>query len=458
MAAPGLPSAISLPVANRGLLLTDLQMLAPHCYKDFVQNYGPQSYITILEMLGKTEDVPGKTYFHYENVGKLHQKVSVQTAVVAPAAGADVTVVATAADHATSGTQSPWRVGEVVRVSSSGVEGKVVSVNKGTPNAHSAVIRPEKTTLAFVSAGSANLLAGELLEFKGVTEAGERSSAPDPLIGRERKITNTTTEIRECWRQTDLSMIEQLIFEYDGQPYYKYKGMDETQRRFMNDKAFKLLMGDTADNLGALGGSLGTQGAIPRTRVDGQTVTYTPGALDIPKIQEVVRAIEFNGGAAEYHWLMDIFQRQEVDNEIFQTYNGGAIIWNSVGGSADIAIGYGFSSIEIGGVVFHLRNERLFSPEAVYGAAATVAAPEFRNFGWLVPQKQFTDPVRKVSVPSISIVSNSVPGFPALNTWETGGYAQGGNKTEVAELAVHWLQYCGVRQFAANQWIILEAA
>lgn len=457
MAAPGLPAAISLPVASKALLLTDSQMLAPHCYKDFVQNYGQQSYITILEMLSRTEEVEGQTYFHYESLGKLHPKVSVQTAVVAPAAGADVTVVATAADHAASGTQSPWRVGEVVRVSSSGVEGKVVSVNKTTPNAHSAVIRPEKTTQAFISQGSANLLAGELLEFKGVTEAGERSTAPDPMIGRERKITNTTTEIRDVWRQTDRSMIEKLIFEYNGQAYYKYKGMDETVRRFNNNKAFKLFMGDTADNLGALGGSVGTVGIIPRVRLDGQTQTYTPGSLSIADMHAVTRTLTFNGGAQEYHWLSDIWQRQEFDDELFQTYNGGAIIWNSVGGDKDIAIGYGFSSINIDGFAFHMRTEPIFSPEAVYGAAATVAAPEFRHFGLFVPQKQFNDPVRKVSgIPPLTIVTNKVPGFNNIHNWETGAYANE-NKNEVAELAVHWLTYCGVRQFAANQMVILES-
>lgn len=453
---PGIPSAISLPIASRGQLLTDLQFLEPHCYKDFVENYGPQSYVTILEMLGKTETVQGMTYFHFEDLGKLEQKVSVQTLITAPAAGADVVVTATAADHAASGTQSPWRVEEVVRVSSSGVEGKIISINTATPNAHTATIRPLKTTLAFTSAGSANLLAGELLEFRGMTEVGERSIARNPLIDRERKVTNTTTQIREVWRQTDLSMIERLEFEFDGQPFYKYRGMNRAQRRFQNAKAFKLLMGDSADNLGAVGGSLGTQGAIPRTRADGGTITYTPGALDIPKIQEVTRYLEYNGGAQENHWIMDILQRQEVNNEIFQTYNGGAIIWNSVGGSADISIGYGFASIEIDGYVFHMRNERMFSPEAVYGAAATVAPPEFRNFGWIVPQKQWMDPVRKVMTPSMGIVYNSVPGQPTMKTVETGAYANVPTSS-VMELEVNWIQYCGVRQFSANQFLILES-
>lgn len=459
MPAPLLPSGISLPVANRGLLLTDVQMLAPHCYKDFVEIYGQQSWVNVLDVMHPIKTfVPGRDFFHFEDRGKLHQKVSVQTQVTAPAAGADVTVVATAADHYNSGTQSPFRVGEVVRISSSGFEGKIVSVNKTTPNAHSAVIRPLKTTQAFVSAGSANLLANEMLEFKGVTEAGERSDAPDPIIPLENKISNTTTEIREVWRQTDRSMIEELNFNFNGQPYYKYRGMDTAQRRFLNNKAFKLLMGDTADNLGALGGSVGTQGTIPRTRVGGQTLTYTPGSYSITDIHNMTRTADFNGGAQEYHVLQDVFQNQEFNDELFQQYNAGAIVWNSVGGSSDIAIGYGFASVAIDGYSLHMRKELIFSPEAVYGAAPGGAlVPEFRNFSWWVPQKQHTDPVRKSQIPSVRIVYNKVEGDSEIKVWETGAFANA-NKTNVAELCVNWLQYCGMEMFGANQFMILEAA
>jgi hypothetical protein len=455
MAAPLMPSNVSLPVSSKAVLLTDVQLLAPHSYKDFVENYGPQSYTVIMDLLGKKESVQGQTFFHFENRGKLHSKITVQTAVTAPAAGADVTVVATAGDHTNSGAWSPLRVGEVLRITSSGVEGKIVSVNKGTPSAHSAVVRPLKSTAAFVSAGSANLLAGEMLQFMGVTEAGERSTAPDPLIPLPRKITNTTTEIREVWRETDRSMIEQLIYNIDGQPYYKYKGMGDAQRRMLNQKAFKLFMGDVADNLGALGGSVGTQGLIPRVRIDGQTQVYTPGSLGIPDIHAVSRQLDFNGGALEYHWLQDTYQNQEFNDELFQQYNGGAIIWNSVGGSADVAIGYGFASVAIDGYVHHVRKEIMFNPEAVYGAAPTAAvSPEFKNFGIFIPQKQSMDPERKVMVPAASIVYNTVPGQSELKVWETGAYANVPNG-EVAELAVHWEQYCGMRVFGANQYAIL---
>lgn len=447
-----------MPVANRAILATDISMLAPHCYKQFVEIYGQQSYITVLDMLNPVKQfVNGRDFFHFEERGKLHQKVTVQTAVVAPAAGADVTVVATAGDHYSAGTLSPYRVGEVVRASSSGVEGKIVSVNTTTPSAHSAVIRPLKTTAAFVSAGSANLLAGEMLEFMGVTEAGERSSAPDTIVPLENKISNTTTEIRDVWRQTDRSMIEETIVEFNGQPFYKYRGMENVNRRFLNYKAFKLLKGDSANNLGALGGSLGTQGAIPRTRTGGQTLTYTPGSFSITDMHSVTKSLDFNGGAQEYHWLQDVNQNQEFNDELFTTYNGGAIIWNSVGGSADIAIGYGFASVMIDGFVFHVKKELIFSPEAVYGAAPTVGVPEFRDFGWFVPQKQHTDPQSKAIIPSMRIVYNSVGANQEMKTWESGAYAKE-PQGEVAELAVHYLQYCGIEMFGANQFLILEAA
>lgn len=455
MASPLMPSNISQAASNRAILLTDLQLLAPHCYRDFVENYGQQSYITILDMLGKTEKIQGRDFFHFENRGKLHSKVTVQTQVTAPAAGADVTVVATAGDHTNSGTWSPWRVGEVVRISTSGIEGKIVSVNKTTPNAHSAVIRPLKTTQAFVSAGSANLLANDMLQFMGVTEAGERSTAPDPLIPLPRKISNTTTEVREVWRETDRSLIEELNYNIAGQPYYKYKGMGDAQKRFLNNKAFKLMFGDTADNLGALGGSVGTQGFIPRARVDGQTQSYTAGSLGVPDIHSVSRLLDFNGGAQEYHWLQDVFQNQEFNDELFQTYNGGAIIWNSVGGSADIAIGYGFKSVEIDGYVYHVRKEPTFNPQVVWGAAPGVGTPEFQNFGLFIPQKQFTDPTRKVMLPAASIIYNAVPGESELKVWETGAFAKQPN-SETAEVAVHWLCYPGLRVFGANQIAILE--
>jgi len=457
MAAPLMPAAISLPVSNRQLL-TDLDLLQRHFMRQFFQKYGNQNYSDFLTMEGgaKKVTVQGRDFYHHESRGKLHSKVTVNAQITAPAAGADVTVTITAGDHFRSGADSPLRVGEVVRVSTSGIEGKIVSVNKTTPSAHTATIRPLKSTQAFVSAGSANLAAGELLEFRGVTEAGERSTAPDPLINLTEKISNSTTEIRECWRETDRSLIETMEFDYEGQPFFKYKGMDETQRRFLNNKEFKLMFGDKADNLSAVGGSVGTQGVIPRAIAGGQTVNYTPGSFSISTLNDLTRAALFNGGPMDYHGLLDIYLRQEFDAELFSQYDAGAINWATAGGTQQIAIGYGFRGISLDGFSFLLKTYKPFSPEAVYGATPTTGLPQFRNFGLFLPQGQVSDPKSSSMVPNIRIVINTVEGEPEIKTWQTGAYAKPQPIGEVAEVAVHWITYQGIEMAAANQYLILS--
>lgn len=450
-----MPGQVSIPAVNRSFM-TGLDYLDRHFAKEFIQKYGAQNYTTVLMLLGKKEKVDGKSFYHHESLGKLHSKITTAAAVVAPAAGADVTVTLVAGDHAASGTQSPARVGEVVRVSTSGIEGKMVAVNKTTPNAHTATIRPLQSGQAFVSAGSANLLAGELLEFKGVTEAGERSSAPDPLVSRTEKVTNTTTEIRDVWRQTDWSLIEKVEWEMNGQSFLKYKGTKETESRMLNDIEFKLVFGDIANNLGAVGGSFGTQGMIPRIRQGGTTITYTPGSMGIPDIQTLTRTALFNGGPKEYHGLADIYARQEFSNELFSQYGAGAINYGSVGGNEEMMVTYGFKGMYIDGFSLFLKTYEPFSPEAVYGAIPTTGVPEFRNTILWIPQGEMQDPISRNSMPNIRIRYNAYEGDKFIKSWETGAFASAGNRTEVAELAIHWLCYAGIEMMGTSQYILQE--
>src|SRR5690348_227609 len=121
------PNVISLPAANYDLIST-LQLLAPHYWKEFVQNFGEQNFTTWLSTFGGMELVEGREFFHFEDQGKLMAAVTIKTAVNAPAAGATVTIALSTNDHWDSGTKSPIRVGETVRLASNGVEGKVLTV------------------------------------------------------------------------------------------------------------------------------------------------------------------------------------------------------------------------------------------------------------------------------------------------------------------------------------------
>lgn len=436
--------------------MSGLDYLDRHYAKEFVEKYGAQNYHALLILLGKSVKVEGRDFYHHESRGKRHQGILTNAAIVAPAAGADVTVTLQAGFHFNSGTQSPIRVGEVLRVNTSGIEGKIVAVNKATPNAHTATIRPLQSGQAFVSAGSANLNSGELLQFMGPTETGERSTAPDPMASLTEKISNTTTELRECWRQTDRSLIERVEFEWKGQQFLKYKGMFETEQRFLNNMEMKQMFGDIANNLGAVGGSVGTQGIIPRVRIGGQTQTYTAGSLGIPDIQALVRAIQFVGGPKEYHGLSDIFQRQEIDNELFSQYGAGALVYGSVGGSEEASVSYGFKGMYMNGYSLFLKTYDAFSPEAVNGLVPTTGTPEFRNFGLFIPQGEMQDPVTNNRLPNIRLVYNAVEGDQKIKSWQTGAFATE-NKTEVAELAVHWLAYFATEIMGTAQYVLLDA-
>jgi hypothetical protein len=438
-------------VAADATLLSDLSILAPHCYPDFIKKYGAENYTFILEAIGLKEKVNGQSYFHFEPFGKLHPSIKNNAAVTQAAEGDSVTLTLAAGDHWNSGTESAPRIGESVRIDSSGLEGKITAKNTGTASAHTITILPNRDDVAFASAGGTAIAAGEILQLIGDVEAGENSEGIDSFTNLTQKYENTTTEIRDDWTITDRAMIEQIFFKYDGRDYFKYKGIDESTQRFVNNREFKLMKGDIANNL--TNGSKGTKGLIPTVDADGQSVQYTAGQMTISKIHEITRGLDYYGGAQEYHWLQDVFQNQELMDQLFQQYSGGGIVWNFAGGSAEVAAAYGFQSIAIDGYVMHFKKYLPFNSEAVYGRASTNS--QFRNYGLLIPMKQWTDPIRKVQIPTLRVVYNAPDNGPEIKVTETGMYASRPTDNK-AHLTVTQLAYCGMRVFAANQYMIVS--
>ena len=190
------PGAISVEGGVNRALISDLQLLTPQYYNKYVEKYGSEEFFMWLATYGGMEEVKNRDFFWFENRGKLMVAVSNLTAVVAPAAGATVTLSIAAADYFST-TESPLRAGETVRVASSNVEGVILAVDDTTPSAFTFTVRPKKSTQAFVSAASLNLLAGEVLIFGGNMDVGEASSSIEPLIHLDQKYTGTVTEMRE---------------------------------------------------------------------------------------------------------------------------------------------------------------------------------------------------------------------------------------------------------------------
>ena len=457
--------AIASASTNRQLL-NDLNIFDRSFEKNLVRKYGAENYAIVQMALGNSvmeAKSDNRLFYHYEKRG-LHQAVSVKAAVVAPAAGANVTVTigsssATtfANDPSYYSSSLPLRPGEVVRIMTSGIEGQVVSVSTGAYPL-TAVIRPLVASQAFVSAGSANLLASDFLMLRGAVNIGEGSTVLNGMSPILDKIENTTTEHRDDFTITDRAAIEKNEVDFgNGNQYYYYLAQDDMNRRYMNNAFFKIMEGVAVDNIT---GTVGTTGVIPRIAANGTTIQYTSGQFggvsgtDMSNMQAITRSLNFYGGSGEYHFLQDIFQRQDVSNLLFGKYNNGAISYGSVGGSQEAAVSYGFSSFMIDGYTFHFYLNNMFSPEAVYHINPGALVPEKRNYGVLIPQKINSDAKTGKQFPSFQIVFQEVNGQRILTT-ETGMLAPQ-NKTTTANKTLSMLSFPGVRVFSANQYAIVE--
>jgi hypothetical protein len=449
---------------NRALI-SDLQLLTPQYYNKYVEKYGSEEFFMWLATYGGMEEVKNRDFFWFENRGKLMVAVTNLTAVVAPAAGATVTLSIAAADYFST-TESPLRAGETVRVASSNVEGVILAVDDTTPSAFTFTVRPKQSTQAFVSAGSLNLLASEVLIFGGNMDAGEASASIEPLIHLDKKYTGTITEMRESWSATDLAEMTEVYYNSGvsgsemagggqaGTSYFTLKGLVKANTRYKNNIEQKLMRGDIQNNTG-LSNSVGTQGFISQIEAGGENVTYTPGTLDIAKLHEITRIMDVNGCAKDNLWLQDIYQRQNFSDGIFKEFPAGAWVWGTNEKSEEANINYGVQSIQIDGYRFGVKKYSQFNTEVTTGKTPTTDA--FRNYGIICPQgsardsKDSTKSYKNITVMYQQPQRGGTTGN-GIRVWQWGGGSLNPTDGTLRD-HVEMVCYRGVRVVAANQFI-----
>jgi hypothetical protein len=451
---------VANPQTNR-TLLNNLNIFDRSFEKQLVRIYGAENYAMVQMALGNTvmeTKSDNRQFYHYEKTG-LHAALKVATNVTGQTAGTEFTVTVDAASVVNN--QIPARVGEVLRLMTSGLECQVTAtINSAAAGSSNSGIaynqfkaKPVQTTGVIASSGQAStVLAGDYFLLRGAVNIGEQSTVLDSLDPLINKIFNTTTEHRDDFTITDRASLEKNEVDFgNGNFYYYYLGMDDMNKRYMNNAFFKIMEGVAVDNIT---GTVGTTGVIPRVQANGSTIQYSAGAASLADIHTVTRTLNFYGGAGEYHWLQDIYQRQEINDLLFGKYTNGAINYGSVGENAEVAASYGFKSFSIDGFTFHFYLNNMFSPEAVYQIAPGTLVPEKRNYGLLIPQKINSDAKTGKQFPSYQIVFQDVNGQRILTT-ETGMLAPQ-NKTTTANKTISLLSYCGCRVFAANQYIIFK--
>jgi hypothetical protein len=467
------PGNISLAGGVTRQLVSDLQLLTPQYYKNYVEKYGSEDFTWWLATYAGMEQVQNRDYFWFENRGKLISGVKADANAVA-AVGATVSLTLASDYTYNGGTQSPLRVGETVRVASTNVEGEILTVSNPAPGTFNFTVRPKISTQSLASAGGGgSFLATDVLIFGGIMDAGEASQTNASMIQLDEKYTNSITEMRETFSATDLAEMTEVYYTggfsgdvpaggaQAGTSLFTLKGLVKSNIRFKDDVEMKLMRGNIVNNSGlTTSSSVGSEGIIPKVLADGETVGYTPGNLDIAKIHEITRIMDVNGCVSENLWLQDIYQNQNFSDGLFAAFPAGAWVWGTNEKSEEAAINYGCKSIAIDGYHFKVKKYRPFNTEYLTGV--TPATDQFRNFGMICPQGETRDSkdASKVYKNITIMMQQPVKGGTignGIRVWQWGGASQNPT-TGTMNDNVEMITYRGSRVCAANQFVIVQAS
>ncbi len=438
------------------ILLNDLNSNDRSFLKDLIRKYGAENYGLWNLLMGKTGEyveTDNKQYYHYEK-RELMPSISVKTSVAAGAADADLTFVVdnTVGNYYVDGT-CPARVGEEVRITSSGILCYISAIPVTTANAWQVTLSCNNTTDIIASTGGAFLLAGELIEFRGRMNVGEASTLGTGLYPVYDKIYNTTTEQRDDFTVTDFALIEkQEVYTINGQQYYTPLALDDMNRRFMNQMFWAVLESNGANSVG--NGTYGTIGVQPRVAASGSTIYYQGGNPQISDFQTLSRALNFYGSPGDYHLLFDFYSKQSISNTLFTTFKSTFqnVNWESVGGSKEAAVAYGFDFYRDNNINYFMSLNPLYNPEMILKRPTISTLPSFyQNYGLAIPQRINQDVNQpETTYPAFQVVFQMLEGM-RLKTWETGAMANQ-NKTTTMNKTLSMQSIWGVRVIAANQF------
>ena len=466
------PGNISLTTGVTRQLVSDLQLLTPQYYKNYTEKYGNEDFTWWLATYGGMEEVKNRNFFWFENRSKLITGVQA-AADVSAAAGATITLTLATGYHYNSGTQAPIRAKETVRVASTNVEGEILAITGTTANAWTFTVRPKQAAQALASAGSTSFLASDALLFGGFMDVGEASTSIAPMIQLDQRYDNDITEMRETWTATDLAELTEVYYtggfsgdvpaggSQAGYSLFTYKGLVKSNVRFKDQVELKLMRGDAVDNTGLTSStSVGSQGIIPKILVDGETVGYTAGNLDIAKLHEITRVMDVNGCANQCMWLQDIYQNQNFSDGLFAAYPAGAFVWGRNEASEEAQINYGVKQIYIDGYTIGVKKYKIFNSEFLTGV--TPATDYFRNYGFIYPMGETRDARDATKAyKNITIMTQPVPKGGTIGNnirvWQHGGASQNPTNGTMND-NVEFYTLRGSRVVAANQFVNVQGA
>ena len=450
MANATIPSAFSSATgANRqGTLISELNIVVPRAYKEFIDKFQFVPYIMMNELAGNTMATDNKYFYHYESKGR---QMSFVTALVGSsvAPGVVASFTLSTADYYAS-TKTLPEIGMVLYNARTGVESKVTNVTGKGTTAQTVYIVPVLIT------DNASVAVGDELQGRGYKYVGEASDYTATTVQAIDKVWNYATQIRIDSKFTDLNLSEAIDFEYDGQRYYKYKQLADDNKKFLLQKELMLMDSNLITNQTALGSEeSGSAGVIQRTQATGLNIGYGSFGAQTT-FANVERQLDSQGAPQEYDWLCDTKQHIAIQNSLGNDFNNGAVIYAQNQDSGNLDLARGFKSFAPYQRKFNFTRYLPFSEAAFYGSSATGTTRS--DFGLLIPKGTQVDAKTRNVVPRFNIRYQDILGNgQKVQIAETGGLAKVPTSAKM-ELTVSQVGYFGVQVMGANQYAIVKGS
>ena len=450
---PTTPSAFSSAAATRaGTLISELNIVVPRAYKEFIDKFQFVPYVMMNELAGNTMATDNKLFYHYESKGRQMSFVTASATGGSVSAGAAATFTISTGDvYGGSAFKSLPEPGMIVYNARTGVESKVTSVtNKGVSASQVVTIIPVLIT------DNATVAIGDELQGRGFKYVGEASDYTSTTVQTIDKFTNFATQIRIDSKFTDLNLSEAIDFEYDGQRYYKYKQLADDNKKFLLQKELMLMDSNLITNQTALGSTeSGSAGVIQQTQANGLNIGYGSFGAQTT-FANVERQLDSQGAPQEYDWLCDTKQHIAIQNSLGNDFNNGAVIYAQNQDSANLDLARGFKSFAPYQRKFNFTRYLPFSEAAFYGSSATGTTRS--DFGLLIPKGTQVDAKTRNVVPRFNIRYQDILGNgQKVQIAETGGLAKVPTSAKM-ELTVSQVGYFGVQVMGANQYAIVKGS
>ncbi len=456
--ATGQPGSIAYPSGISTAIFNDLNFVIPDYIPGLIAKYGNSSYMLAMEILGNTNveqvNTTTNTFSHFEK-GRIYGSGLVNAQVAQGGVGAAVSVVLKSPEsynNGATGTQSPFLLNQTVKFRSNGLKFKVTNITRTTG---AFVVELTPMGAYTVHSGALTVVsAGEGLETFGNQLAGESSDSQGTQQQKLYRYDNTATVLRASVKASDLAGMNKTQIDFgNGNFYEPYLAVKAMNTQMMMNIEDAVMEGVPYSNIS---GTVGTVGVLPDVTARGSEVDYITGQFAIGDFQNLTNVLDANGGPREYHFLQDLYQRQDINNLLFGIYKNGAISYGSVGGDMKTSVAYGFNGFSTDTFDFFFHRYKGFTAQAVFGYVPTVG--DYRaNFGLAVPQGMTQDAKDSSTRPYMQWVYQQNPDIPAgqrIYSWELG-YTKN-TKTTEASNKYEQIAYVGSRVTAAEQFSILR--